>query len=702
MRVIFGFVLLLSCLKTTAGPFVPFEENGKFGLKNDAGQVVIPARYDALGWSNGTFSVSANVTGYKLGETWGIVSVTNEQVTKADYLSLVPAEGSLIVATKKSSPIAVSAGLINTEGKTVIPFTYAGVKVHSLRIVAFVREGNKFKHGLISLENKVLIPFQYKNIYPIGSLRYAVEDFNNKIALYSESGKQISGFTIDSLSDFKHGVAILYENGKQGLITRDGQLKSEARFREIEVTNNQIRARMPDEWHILTAENKTMDVVEGDSIRYLGEDRYKIERAAQAWLADKNFKTLTDPGMLDIEPFQNGLAIFKMSSGYGVMKKSGAILFKPVFKKIVFEGSYLLTQDGNNIWSMRDTTGLLRTSKPYDVISNHAHGLFVVTRKNYWGAIDESGREVVACVYDSILQTGDDQLAVKFKGLYGIIDAREKWLVYPQPNKVMLLNKDRYFKKAGNTLFLVSFDGTVLYFTPNPIRVHAENFTEYVSTGGNWTIDFDGRITARQLAPAETTEKIFPASEGLRGIKRQGKYGFIDDLGRLRIANRYEDIKPFSEGLAAFKIRNKWGFINRDEKIIVHPAYDEVTPFANGHSLVKQKGLIGYMDNEGRIVLPVRYNSVEVLKTKRLLITLNGLKGLADENGNVLLHPKYESIEDLGNGYLLVKQDGKYGLATLKGLNTIPQMYDFLLYDAKNDRYLALKKAEWVTIDSGR
>ncbi|MBL7833525.1 MAG: WG repeat-containing protein [Cyclobacteriaceae bacterium] len=697
MRVILVFVVLLCSLKTVAGPYVPFEENGKFGLKNEAGQVVIPARYDALGWSNGTFSVSGRVTGYKLGGTWGIITVNNEQVTKPDYLSLMPADGSLIVATKKSSPVVVSAGLINTEGKVIIPFTYAGVKVHSLRIVAFIREGNKFKHGLISLENKVLIPFEYKNIYPIGSLRYAVEDFTGKIALYSEGGKQISGFTIDSLSDFKYDVAILYENGKQGLINREGQLKSEAKFRDVQITKERIRARMPDEWLVMTADNKTLDVVEGDSIAYLNEDRYKIMSGHQRWLADKNFKKIGN-SVLDIEAFKNGLAIFKTSTGYGVIKKNGGVLLKPGFRKILFEGNYLLVQDGNNNWSMRDTTGLLRTSKAYDAIAKNNQGLFVVARKKYFGAIDETGREVVACVYDSILETGDDQLAVKFKGLYGIIDAREKWLVYPQPNKVMLLNKDRYFKKVSRMLFLVSFDGTVLYFTENPIRVNAENFTEYVSTGGTWTIDFDGKIVSRQLAPVETTEKVFPASEGLRGIKRQGKYGFIDDLGRLRIANRYEDIMPFSEGLAAFKIRNKWGFINRDEKIIVHPAYDDVTPFSNGHSIVKQKGLFGYMDNEGKVVLPVRYNSVEVLKTNRLVVTLNGLKGLADANGNVLLHPKYESIQDIGNGYIVVKQDGKYGLATLKGLNTIPQMYNYLMFDAENDRYLALKKAEWIEL----
>jgi hypothetical protein len=287
---IFIISLLFFSQTTVAEPYKRFEENGKFGLKNESGKIIIPAMYDALGWSNGSFSVTDKVTGYKLGGTWGIVNVSNERVTKADYLSLTPADGSFIVATKKSSAIAVGAGVINTEGKTIIPFTYAGVKVHSLRIVAFIREGNQFKHGLLNLENKILIPFQYKNIYPIGSLRYAVEDFTGKIALYSEGGKQISGFTIDSLSDFRNDVAVIYENGKQGLINREGQLKSEAKFREIQITREGIRARMPDEWLVMSAENKTLDVVEGDSIAWLNDDRYKIRSGSQSWLADKDLK----------------------------------------------------------------------------------------------------------------------------------------------------------------------------------------------------------------------------------------------------------------------------------------------------------------------------------------------------------------------------------------------------------------------------
>jgi hypothetical protein len=305
----------------------------------------------------------------------------------------------------------------------------------------------------------------------------------------------------------------------------------------------------------------------------------------------------------------------------------------------------------------------------------------------------------VACVYVIVLEIKYNKLGVKFKGLFGIISSTEAWLVYPHPYPVTLLNPDRYFKKSGNTLFLCSYTGTVLYYTTNAIEVKENYFIESISTGGTWTIDFDGRIVSRQLPPAEITEKIFPATEGLRGIKKNGKFGFIDDEGRLRIANRYEDIKPFSEGLAAVKIRNKWGFINRDEKIIIQPAYEDVSPFQNGYARIQQNKMHGLLSDEGKLLLPARYHGIRVLENGRMLLTQNNLKGIADAMGNVLLQPKYNSVHDLDNGYIIVEQDGKYGLVTLRGLSTIPQVFDALVYDHEKNRYFALKKSAWVTLN---
>lgn len=690
--------LLFICLTAFAESYKTFVENGKVGLKNEAGKVIIPPTYEALGWSNGSFSITGQVTGYRLKGSWGVVSLNNQRITPPDFSALTPGEGLLLVATKQTASLKISTGCISTDGKTVIPFTYTAVKVHSLRAIACIRDGTLFKYGLIDLENKILIPFQFRSIYPIGSLRYAVENFNGKTALYSESGRQITGFTIDSISPFNNNLAIIYEAGKQGLITREGELRLEAKYREIKFSDKTAYARRPDEWHILDAQNRLTKTIEADSIVALGEHRYKIETAGLIHLADRNLKSVNDDIFSGLSSFQNGLAVLKSGGLYGVMKGSGKIVLPPSFQEIILKNDYILTLEkkiDKMIWTLRDTLGQRLNPKSYDKIHLKQGEIFTVTKNGYWGAINDKGVEIVACVYDSILEVGNSQLAVKFKGQYGVISFKEEWLAYPQPYKITLLNQDRYFKKKDNLLMLCTFTGTTLYFTINPIDVQEDYFIEHVSTGGTWTVDFDGRIVSRQLPPSASAEIIFPSTEGLRGIRKNGRYGFIDDEGRLRIANRYEDVKPFSEGLAAIKIRNKWGFINRDEKIIIQPAYEDVTPFNKNYSLVKQNGMYGLLSREGKLVVPTRYNKIEILENGKLLLIINGLQGLADRHGNMLLHPKYNSVTDLNNGYAIIEQDGKYGLVTLQGISTIPLIYDYLKYDAAENRYLALKKSQW-------
>ena len=51
------------------------------------------------------------------------------------------------------------------------------------------------------------------------------------------------------------------------------------------------------------------------------------------------------------------------------------------------------------------------------------------------------------------------------------------------------------------------------------------------------------------------------------------------------------------------------------------------------------------------------------------------------------------------NGYVVIQRNQKYSLLTLDGLSKIPMVYDYLTYDTFNNRYIALKKSEWITLN---
>jgi len=697
------FWLMLTSFFAAANNFSLFEENGRVGLKNNQGQIVIPAQYEALGWSDGTFSVVNNVTGYKFKGQWGLINIDNHKITKPGYEELIATDGQLLLARKKSpKSLHLVAGCINTAGKEVIAFQYDGIKLTTLRAIVFTKIGNQFRYGLIDLENKTLIPQQFKSIRSIGSLRFAVENFDRKIALYADDGKQITSFTIDSISTFYKNHAIIYQNSRQGIMDREGQVKVEPKYRAATIADDgTVKVREDDEWQFLTGDNKQILGTKADLIEPAGDNLLKVISAGQVQLVNKTLAPVS-PGVFNsIGPFVHDQAIVTQQGKYGILTTSGSILIEPRYDSLVRSGRYRLVQQtmgGKKTWTLLDSLGSPLTTKAYEAMAPLNGRFFAVRHRGFAGAIDLSGREIIACSFDSLLQTKDDLLVVKFRGQYGIINLHEEWKVTPRLNRLVLLGQDRFVEFTPTKTSLKSIDGNVIYFTENPLSIHAGYFLEYLPSGTHWKIDMDGRIIDRQVHPDEPVEKIFEESEGLRAIQKNGKFGFIDSQARLRIANRYEGVQQFSEGLAGAKIRGHWGFINHSDQIAIQPAYDEVTPFYNGFSSVKLKGLYGMINKNGVQVLPARYEEVELLPTGNLLIKLNGQCGLADHTGKILIQPRYDHLKDVGNNFAIVDRGGQFGVVTHQAISTVPLLYDYIAYDSYHKVFLALKKSGWKTV----
>jgi hypothetical protein len=82
---------------STGEIFSLFRENGKVGLKDQHGQVVIPAQHESIGWSDGSFTLIGNVTGYQLKGKWGLITIQNSKITKPEFLDLTPAQGTILL-----------------------------------------------------------------------------------------------------------------------------------------------------------------------------------------------------------------------------------------------------------------------------------------------------------------------------------------------------------------------------------------------------------------------------------------------------------------------------------------------------------------------------------------------------------------------------------------------------------------------------
>jgi hypothetical protein len=112
-------------------------------------------------------------------------------------------------------------------------------------------------------------------------------------------------------------------------------------------------------------------------------------------------------------------------------------------------------------------------------------------------------------------------------------------------------------------------------------------------------------ITSCSQSSKQNNDKV-----SLFSISQNGKWGFIDEKGKIVINPQFDDVSSFSEGLSGVKIGDKWGFIDKKGKIVINPQFDKVRGFSEGLCGVKIVSKYGFIDKTGKYVINPLFDRV--------------------------------------------------------------------------------------------
>ncbi len=133
--------------------------------------------------------------------------------------------------------------------------------------------------------------------------------------------------------------------------------------------------------------------------------------------------------------------------------------------------------------------------------------------------------------------------------------------------------------------------------------------------------------------------------EGLKRVKgANGKYGYVDVDGVLKINHIFIDASDFSEGLASVLIGvGERGYIDKKGTIVIRGDYIEAGSFSEGMAVVKLPGsglMRGYIDRDGNVVLPPKYFEAFDFKDGRAYVMEEvGKYKYIDKEGNEVPRP---------------------------------------------------------------
>lgn len=85
---------------------------------------------------------------------------------------------------------------------------------------------------------------------------------------------------------------------------------------------------------------------------------------------------------------------------------------------------------------------------------------------------------------------------------------------------------------------------------------------------------------------------------------QEGRWGYIDETGNVRIKPRFRMALDFSEGLAPVVVGKKFGYINERGVVVIGPQFEEAYDFSEGLAVVSKDYRWGYIDKRGDLPFP--------------------------------------------------------------------------------------------------
>ena len=768
MRQEFYFLLLLffwQPLATLAHPpnddphFKVVKEGNKKGLFDEEGNVIIPIGYDDLGWSEGPAQVYEKVIGYRQDNGWGLIGIKNKKVCQPLFYRLFPYEDKLLIAAKRNGKShELLYGLINVKGEQTLEFRYLSLVPHQHQLIASISKDEQLAFGVVNGRGQAIIGFEYTDIHAVAEDRYAVRDRQRNVALSDNEGKALTGFLYDSIAQFHNRLAVTYQRGKQGLIDQNGKEHLPNQYRQVRVAaDGSVEVLSFDQWQTYTRANKRIRQYAFEDMRAVGVNLYQVKVGSVETFVDSYGKVVV-PERWRVVRLDKNFAVLADRGKYGVLRNDATpgnrVIVPAEYDSIRVDDRYIVagkksTKAGTACfgWQLFGRRGKLLSAYVYQEISPMSERLFAVKRKDHWGYVDTTGQEIIPCQYLTASPFSHGRASVDFVSGQGVIDTQGDWMVKPFKRggaKLQLarVNDNLYIFSTEAHRYespqhgLINSQGGQLYQTNYELINNGHSLWERDDQGRYGLISYAGRrlletkydtISALQEGEIYTYERkgkygilswdgrvlqdlnnnfqeLHAMSDEFLGVKINGKYGFTDTWGRLRIANRYDSVTHFMSNMAAVKMVGHWGYIDKSERLMVQPHFNCAYPFRGNAAIVKKGSHYGMVNTQGQLVVPVVYERIVSTAANRYLIYLNdpqrgSLVGLVSEEGKPLIYPKYESIQDLNNGYVIAGRNGKYGLLTVEGRTTIPIVHKELIHDPYNEVYLSVNRPSWQKVE---
>ncbi|MCB0514408.1 MAG: WG repeat-containing protein, partial [Bacteroidetes bacterium] len=572
-HIIIAINLLFGAMAVQAQDLKSFEENGKYGFKNESGNVIIKPIYDNVyEFFNGLAVV------YKKGKAgFGKVGII-DKTGKERYMTKEPCylykyNANIVIVKydngKYNVLSMVDAGKVLGEYDNINIFYHYGELFDiGLAVVKFDND----KKGIMDTNGKIILECDNVNHYDGVVL---IPKLNGKYALIHKEVKQVTPW-YDEVRSNENGTFNVKRDGKWGFVTDKGiEIVPPVKDEQVDFSNGFVLVGY-------SYIDKTGNVVLDLPIQYeaggdFSKGMAKVGRNGKIGLIDQTGKEIIPPDYDDVWALNN-VIVLQLNEKFGFANRLGKITTSPKYDIVDYQsmkGGILVKLDGK--LGFTDSVGNEIVPPKYDAMDNaFTHGIMRVMLNEKLGFINEAGKEIVPPKYDGMDNAFTyGTMAVTLNGKFGFINEAGKEIVPPKYDII-------------DSAFINGIRRTVL----------------------NQKIGFIDSTGKEVILPKY--DELYFLKEGLAIVKLNEKFGFIDKTGAEIVPPKYDNVEnSFKNGIMAVKLNGKLGIIDKTGKEIAPPKYDAIDPnLDNGKRLMRLNGKLGMLDAYGKEITPPKYDAI--------------------------------------------------------------------------------------------
>ena len=204
--------------------------NGKYGIIDEYGELVLPLEYDFIEQPS-IFSSYANIFVAAKPDSIMIFDENLNLVPRRGIVSYMSDSGLLLITNKENK-----AGVLNYNGEQTIPFLYDTLYRGWSGQNGYIAKKDGL-YGHISNNNEIIQPFEYIHIYPeSGNLVYINQ--NGKAGIFDKGGNLMIPFEYDAIystaSNYSFRESFFHDTESIYIVEKDGK------FGTIDDKNNII------------------------------------------------------------------------------------------------------------------------------------------------------------------------------------------------------------------------------------------------------------------------------------------------------------------------------------------------------------------------------------------------------------------------------------------------------------------------------